>query len=110
MNIDEKIKNFIAKKSKAAMVLELLLNREYITSSDIINMRGNDTFYDEFGNEYHPIFTTCPHSMIRDIRNEFGADFVKDKDVKFFRVFYKNGKQHKISDVYKRYFLNKMAV
>lgn len=108
MNIKERIDAFIARKNKASMVLELFLNQEYVTCSDIINLRTNDTIYDEEGNTYRPIFTTCPHSLIREIRDEFGADFIQDKDVKFFRAFYKNGKMHKVSDVYKRYFLNKM--
>lgn len=108
MNIKEKIDAFIARKNKASMVLELFMNQEYVTCSDIINLRGNDIFYDEFGNTYRPIFTTCPHSLIREIREEFGADFIKDIDVKFFRTYCKDGKMHKMSDVYKRYFLNKM--
>ena len=109
MTLQEKIDAYIAKKSKASMVLELFLNREYVTCSDIINLRGNDRFYDEFGNEVIPIFTTCPHSLIREIRDEFGADFIKDIEVKFFREFSKDGKICKVSDVYKRYFLDKMS-
>lgn len=108
MELKDKIKAFIDRRNKASMVLELFLNREYVTCSDIINLRANDTIYDEFGNTYKPIFTTCPHSLIREIRDEFGADFIKDMDVKFYRTFYKDGKAHKVSDVYKRYFLNKL--
>jgi hypothetical protein len=108
MNLKEKIDNFIAKRSKASMVLELFLNQEYVTCSDIINLNSNDCIWDEHGNTYKPIFTTCPHSLIREIRDEFGADFIKDMDVKFYRQFYKNGKMHKVSDVYKRYFLEKL--
>lgn len=110
MITESKVKEFINKKSKASMVLELFLNSEYVTCSDIINLRGEDTFYDEFGQTYRPIFTTCPHSLIREIRAEFGVDFIKDIDVKFYRKFFKDGKEHKISDVYKRYFLDKMAI
>ena len=111
MITESKVNDFISKKSKASMVLELLLNREYVTCSDIINLREpNVSFYDETGRNYIPIFTTCPHSLIREIRDEFGADFIKDIDVKFYRRFFKNGKEHKISDVYKRYFLDKMAI
>ena len=110
MSIQEKIDAFIARKSKASMVLELFLDRQYVTCSDIINLRQNDTvYYDEFGNEYTPIFTTCPHSLVREIRNEFGADFIKDADITFYRQFYKDGKVHRITDTYKRYFLNKMG-
>ena len=97
----EDIEQFLAKKCKAAIVLEMLLNREYVTCSDIINYKCENT----------PIvFTTCPQSLIREIRNTFGADFVKDEEVKFFRKFYKDGKEHKVSEVYKRYFLNKCEV
>lgn len=111
MITESKVKEFINKKSKASMVLELLLDREYITCSDIINLREqNVSFYDETGRNYIPIFTTCPHSLIREIRDEFGFDFIKDVDVKFYRKFFKNGKEHKASDVYKRYFLDKMAI
>ena len=97
----EEIKAFLDKKCKASIVLEMLLNREYITCSDIIN----------YGCEGLPIvFTTSPHSLIREIRAAFGADFIKDEDVKFYRSFYKDGKEHKVSEVYKRYFLNKCGV
>ena len=98
MSIQEEINAFLAKKSKASTVLELLLSREYVTCSDIIN----------YGCENTPVvFTTCPHSLIREIRDFFGFDFVQDKDVKFFRKFYKNGKEYKSSEVYKQYFLKK---
>lgn len=108
MTLKERINDFISRRNKASMVLELFLNQEYVTCSDIINLRTNDTVYDEFGNTYRPIFTTCPHSLIREIRDEFGADFIEDMDVKFYRAFYKNGKVHKVSDTYKRYFLKKL--
>ena len=98
MNHKERVQAFLAKKSKAAQVLELLLNREYVTCSDIINLDRTSPV----------VFTTCPHSLIREIRDEFGADFVKDKEVKFFRTFYKNGKEHKSSETYKQYFVKKL--
>lgn len=110
MTIKNKIDKFLSKKNKASMVLNLFLNQEYVTCSDIINLRTNDTIYDEFGNTYRPIFTTCPHSLIREIRDEFGADFIKDRDVKFYRSYYQDGKIHKVSDTYKRYFLDKMSI
>ena len=91
--IKEQIKAFLNKKSKASIVLEMLLNREYVTCSDIIN----------YGCEGTPlVFTTCPQSLIRDIRNEFGFDFIQDEEVKFFRKFYKDGKEHQSSEYYKR--------
>lgn len=98
--MNKKIADFLNKKSKASIVLELLLNREYVTCSEIIN----------FGCENTPIvFTTCPHKLIETIRKHFGEDFVKDREVKFFRTLYSNGKQYKQSDSYKEYFLNKMG-
>lgn len=109
---DEQINAFLAKKSKAAIVLEMLLNREYVTGSDIINYRNADTpvlFYDKQGNPQYPIFTTCPHTLIKEIRDHFGYDFVQDKETKFFRTMYDSkGKPYKRSDTYKQYFLAKM--
>jgi hypothetical protein len=98
---EREIQAFLAKKSKAAQVLELLMNREYVTCSDIINMHP----------ESPVVFTTCPHKLIETIRKRFDYDFVKDRDIPFYRVQYNaNGKPFKISDTYKQYFLNKMAV
>ena len=99
---DEQIKRFLSKKSKAAIVLEMLLNREYVTCSDIIN----------YGCERTPlVFTTSPHKLIEYIRKHFGNDFVKDEEVQFFRTFYTpSGKEYKISDTYKRYFIEKCGV
>ena len=97
---EREIEAFLAKKSKAAQVLELLLNREYVTCSDIINLDRTSPV----------VFTTCPHTLIKTIRDNFGVDFVKDRDVKFFRKFYRNGKEHKSSETYKQYFVEKMGV
>ena len=101
MGMDNKIKAFLARKSKAAIVLELLLNREFVTASDIINYNCEDL----------PIvFTTSPHKLIEIIRERFGVDFVKDVDIAFFRTMYTaTGKPYKISDTYKKYFLNKVG-
>jgi hypothetical protein len=111
---EREIKSFLAKKSKAAIVLEMLLSREYVTASDIINYRDANTpvlFYDKNGVPQYPIFTTCPHKLVESIRKRFGYDLVKDKDIPFFRVQYSSkGKMFKISDTYKEYFLDKLAV
>lgn len=97
--MNREIDIFLAKKSKAAVVLEMLLNREYVTCSDIIN----------YGCENTPlVFTTCPHKLIETIRKHFGDNFVQDREVKFFRTFYNTkGEQCKMSDTYKQYFLAK---
>lgn len=99
--MNKKIADFLNKKSKASIVLELLLNREYVTCSDIIN----------FGCENTPIvFTTCPQKLIETIRKHFGADFVKSEEATFFRKMYDtHGKEYKKSDTYTKYFLNKMG-
>jgi hypothetical protein len=101
---EREIQAFLAKKSKSAIVLEMLLNREYVTASDIIN------YYREQDPECPVVFTTCPHKLVERIRERFGYDFVKDKDIPFFRIQYSSkGKQFKVSDTYKEYFLDKLV-
>ena len=103
MSLNEQIRAFLKKKSKSAIVLEMLLNREYVTGSDIIN------YYREQDPECPITFTTCPQGLIKVIRKHFGYDFVKDKDIKFFRTMYKSsGEPYKVSDTYKQYFLAKI--
>lgn len=98
------INAFLAKRSKASIVLELLLNREYVTASDIIN------YYKSQDPNSPIVFTTCPHKLIETIRKHFGYDFVKDKDIQFFRTQYTaKGKPFKVSGTYKEYFLDKLA-
>ena len=101
---EREIEAFLAKKSKASIVLEMLLNREYVTASDIIN-------YYKIDDPQSPlVFTTCPHKLIETIREHFGYDFVKDVEKPFFRIQYSSkGKPFKISDTYKEYFLDKLS-
>lgn len=100
--MEKKIQKFLDKKCKASIVLEMLLNREYVTGSDIIN------YYREQDPDCPVPFTTCPQGLIKNIRNHFGYDFVQDEEIKFFRTFYKsNGEAYKVSDNYKKYFLKK---
>ena len=102
---EREIQAFLAKKSKSAIVLEMLLNREYVTATDII------TYYQSHDPKCPIVFTTSPHKLIEIIREHFGYDFVKDKDIPFFRVQYTSkGKPFKISDTYKEYFIEKLAV
>lgn len=97
------IERFLAKKSKAAVVLEMLLDREYVTGSDIILIG--------YKPEFPHVFTTNPQGLIETIRDHFGYDFVKDRDIKFFRTFYNSkGQEYKQTDTYKQYFIEKMAV
>lgn len=101
---EREIEAFLAKKSKAAIVLEMLLNRECVTASDIIN------YYKQQDPNSPIVFTTCPHKLIETIREHFGYDFVKDVEKPFFRVQYSSkGKQYKVSDTYKEYFLDKLV-
>lgn len=101
---EREIEAFLAKKSKAAIVLEMLLNREYVTASDII------TYYQSKNPKCPTVFTTSPHKLIEIIRERFGYDFVKDVEKPFFRIQYSSkGKQYKVSDTYKEYFLDKLV-
>lgn len=101
MPTEREINEFLSKKSKASIVLEMLLNREYVTCSDIINYGCTGTPL---------VFTTCPHKLIETIRKHFGNDYVQDREVKFFRKFFKpNGESYKVSDTYKQYFLQKVG-
>lgn len=98
--IKEQIKAFLNKKSNASIVLEMLLNREYVTGSDIILIG--------YKPDFPHVFTTNPQGLIETIREHFGYDFVKDRDVKFFRTFYNSkGKECKLTDTYKQYFIEK---
>lgn len=104
MPTEREINTFLAKRTKAAMVLELLLNREYVTCSDIINI------YKIYDKDCNVPFTTCPHKLIEYIRKEFGYDFVKDREIRFFRNFYNgNGATYRASDTYKQYFIEKVG-
>lgn len=96
----EDIERFLAKKSKASIVLEMLLNREYVTCTDIILIG--------YTPDLPHVFTTNPQGLIETIREHFGYDFVKDREVKFFRTFYNSkGKEYKQTDTYKQYFIEK---
>ena len=76
MGMENQINAFLAKKSKASIVLEMLLNREFVTCSDII-LYG-------YKPEFPTVFTTNPQGLIESIRKHFGYDFVQDEDIKFF--------------------------
>ncbi len=85
---------FIAKRTKSAQVLDMLMNNASITIQDIIK-------------ETH---TNCPHKQIETIRKNFGFDFVRFRDKPFVRTQYSSkGKPFEISDTYREYFLDKIA-
>ena len=101
--MDDKIKRFLAKKTKAARVLQLLLAREYVTGDDIINIYRLDN------PECKHSYTTCPQGLIKAIRDYFGYDFVQDVSIPFKVTLYDSkGKPYQMSDTYKKYFLKKM--
>ncbi len=86
---------FIAKRTKSAQVLDMLMNRPYITIQDIIKETN----------------TNCPHKQIQTIRDNFGSDFVQFRDKPFVRTQYSSkGKPFNISNKYREYFLDKMTV
>lgn len=94
MPTKRELDTFIAKRTKSAQVLEMLIANPYITIQDIIK-------------ETH---TNCPHKQIETIRKNFGADFVKFRDKPFKRTQYSSkGKPYQISDTYREYFLEKIA-
>lgn len=51
--------------------------------------------------------TTCPHSVIRDIRKKFGYDILTHKDVKKTRTYTENGKEKKETKTYRIWYLAK---
>ena len=101
--MEKRIQDYLKKRSKASMVLELLLNREYVTGTDIINI------YKMYDKNCDVPFTTNPQKFIQMLREHFGYDFVQDEEISFYRTFYNSkGQVYKVSDTYKKYFLNKM--
>ena len=97
MGIREEIAKYLAKGTQPAQILGLFLKKQYVTASDIIKFEREGTPL---------VFTTCPHSIIRDLRKDFGFDFIKDEDAKYERTVNRNGKTFKTTEHYKRYFLN----
>lgn len=94
MPTKKEIDRFIAKRTKSAQVLQMLIVKPYITVRDILK----------------EVNTNCPHKQIETIRKYFGADFVKFRDKQFYRTQYDSkGKPYQISDTYREYFLDKMA-
>ena len=101
--MDKKIQEYLKKRCKASMVLELLLNREYVTGTDIILL------YHTYDKNCNVPFTTNPQKFIEMLRKHFGKDFIQDEEIEFYRTFYKpNGEAYKVSDTYKKYFLKKI--
>ena len=93
----ERIRQYLTKETQPAQILGLFLRKQYVTASDIIKFERENTPL---------VFTTCPHSIIRDLRKDFGFDFIKDEDAKYERTVNRNGKTYTKTEHYKRYFLN----
>lgn len=91
MGIKEKLTKYINRKTQTAEVIRFLLKHEFITCNQIIKIAHSN----------------CPHSIIRDIRKAFGADFIKDEIIKYTKIrFTPDGKPFKQTETKKRYFLN----
>ena len=52
--------------------------------------------------------TTCPHGVIRDIRNKYGYDRLTWEDRKKVRKVTENGKEIKQTILYREWFLKKI--
>ena len=90
MPTKRELEAFIAKQTKSSKVLHMLMNHEYITSSDIIQVA----------------ITTCPHKLIETLRKNFGYDFVLSREKRFFRKqCTSKGKVYKVADTYFEYFI-----
>ncbi len=97
MPTKRELQQYIAKGTKSAKVLEMLIKKPCVTIQDILEKENK-------------INTNCPHKQIETIRKKFGFDFVKFRDVEFFRTQYDSkGKPFQVSDTYREYFVDKIA-
>ena len=56
-----------------------------------------------------PFYINAPHSVIRDLREKYGASMILDEWITKTRKEYNGkGKEEKITIRYKKYFLNKV--
>lgn len=56
-----------------------------------------------------PFYINASHAVIRDLRAKYGADTILDEWITKTRKEYDgNGKEHKVTIRYKKYFLSKM--
>lgn len=54
--------------------------------------------------------TVCPHDVIRKIRKKYGADTISDTWIFKTKTVFKNGKKYKVTERYKKYFLQLMGI
>lgn len=52
--------------------------------------------------------TTCPHDVIRKIRQRYGANILTFEDVKKVKKYVENGKERTEKKTYRIWFLQKM--
>ena len=95
MPTKRELEAFIAKQTKSSKVLHMLMNHEYVTSSDIIQVAR----------------TTCPHKLIETVRKNFGHDFVSSREKRFFRKqCTSKGQVYKVADTYFEYFITEEKI
>lgn len=51
--------------------------------------------------------TTCPHDVIRQLRNKHGVNIFTFKDVKKTNTYIENGKERKETKIFRVWYLNK---
>lgn len=49
--------------------------------------------------------TTCPHSIIRNIRQKYGYDILTFKDIKKTKTYQENGKDRRETKTYRIWYL-----
>ena len=101
--MEKMIQEYLKKPYKTAIVLRMLMTRPYITNDDIINI------YRMSNPKCKHSFSTNPQKFIETLRKRFGYDFILDEDIPFTTILHTlEGKTFKVTDTYKKYFLNKM--
>ena len=96
MPTKEEIERYLARRSKSARLLELLIERPSITCEEFKNLPETRT--------------TSPHSLVKAIREKFGFDFVKYVDKKSVKTAINSkGQEYKITTPYREYFIEKMS-
>ena len=92
MGIKERIKKYCTenKGSKAADTMELLINNHIITNFEIMLKTRS----------------TNPQKIIETLRKKFGYNFILDEFIEKPKLIYRNGKQIKTTERYKKYYLD----
>ena len=80
--------------SKTAMVLERLKEKGEITAREM---------------EVSPFYVNCPYRIIKNLRDKYGINILDEPVSKTKKVMV-GGKLRKVTENYKRYFINKVGV